>query len=313
MEVIRISFNAIAPLCVFILLGLGLNRLNVLKYESARDLTMVVFRVLLPVQIFNSIRNADLKTAFNAKVVLFALSMYLITFFTSFYIVDRKETDNRIKPVMIQGMFKANFTLIALPLVTSLCAQTVGIASLMVGFNCIYANILSVFIFCFYCGKERTVGSVIFNLVKNPIIIASFLGFAFNLFHLKFPPLVEKSIIGPIASMATPVALIALGAALRIRSIGKYRKQAFAVVLIKLVVVPCVFIPLACLLGFRGEGLVTIAANAATPIAVNSYSLAVAMGGDDELADIIAVLSTLASMVTLFLIFCVLGLAVGFN
>ena len=51
---------------------------------------------------------------------------------------------------------------------------------------------------------------------------------------------------------------------------------------------------------------------AASPNAVNSYSTAVAMGGDADLANEIVVMSSIVSMLTMFVTFVIVGLAVGF-
>ena len=80
----------------------------------------------------------------------------------------------------------------------------------------------------------------------------------------------------------------------------------------KLILVPLAIIPASILMGIRGTALCGIMIYAAAPNAVNSYSTAVAMGGDADLANEIVVVTSLLSMLTMFGWFVLVGLTVGF-
>ena len=78
-------------------------------------------------------------------------------------------------------------------------------------------NIYSVLVLTFEAeGEEqdRDTGKlkeVCVNILKNPIILSIALGLAASLLRLDFPVLIDKT-INNVASMATPLALITLGA-----------------------------------------------------------------------------------------------------
>ena len=95
------------------------------------------------------------------------------------------------------------------------------------------------------------------------------------------------------------------------------RKNAKAlswVLLIKLIVLPLVFLPLGWLIGLRGAELFVLLIIFGTPVGTSTYPMAQNMGGDGELAGQAVFLSTLASLVTIFtFIFCMseMGLLAG--
>lgn len=78
-------------------------------------------------------------------------------------------------------------------------------------------------------------------------------------------------------------------------------KQLVVVVLIKLVLAPLLIVGGAWLLGFRGVPLVSIFALCCVPTAVSSYTMAVEMGADGPLAGEILAVTTVSSIVTVFL------------
>ena len=106
--------------------------------------------------------------------------------------------------------------------------------------------------------------------------------------------------------------MIALGASFEFSKTRQYKTMLIWAVIAKLLIVPGVIIPVAILLGVRSVALVGVMIYAAAPNAVNSYSTAVAMGGDADLANEIVVMTSLLSMLTMFGWFVLIGLTVGF-
>lgn len=70
---------------------------------------------------------------------------------------------------------------------------------------------------------------------------------------------------------------------------------------VRLFAAPVVFLSLAVALGFRGVPLCGAMLVFATPVAVNSYTMALQMDGDADLAGGIVLLTTGLSCLTLFL------------
>lgn len=83
------------------------------------------------------------------------------------------------------------------------------------------------------------------------------------------------------------------------------KKYLVGCCLMRLVVFPGIFLSIAVILGFSGVELLTLVALFATPTAIASHVMAQHFHGDADLAGVEVVISTLVSLVTLFLwIFC---------
>ena len=109
---------------------------------------------------------------------------------------------------------------------------------------------------------------------------------------------------GPIkqfANLTTPLALFVLGGTLHFNAIGGNLKYVVPSMTVKMVILPAVILAVATLLGFSGVERFVYFEMYATPVATASYAMAQNMGGDGELAGQFVVLSTVASVVTIFL------------
>ena len=97
------------------------------------------------------------------------------------------------------------------------------------------------------------------------------------------------------------MALISLGVTFDPSVITAKRKNIAISVLGRLAVVPLIGLPIAAAMGFRGPAFVSLLVMMASPSAVSSYPMAVAMDSDAEIAASAIMISTPLSCVTLFL------------
>ena len=81
----------------------------------------------------------------------------------------------------------------------------------------------------------------------------------------------------------------------------KNRRTITAVLLIRLILLPVAMVAFAYLIGLRGVELFLILMIFGTPVATSSYPMAQNMGGDGQLAGQLVFVSTVASLVTIFL------------
>lgn len=105
--------------------------------------------------------------------------------------------------------------------------------------------------------------------------------------------------IDNVACVATPLALLGLGAGFEGKKAIKEIAPTFAATLIKLVVQPAIFLPVAVLLGFREEMLVAILVMLGAPTTVSCYIMAKNMGHEGTLTSSIVVATTFFSSITL--------------
>ena len=313
MDVILISAKAILPLFAFMMLGFWIKKRDLLSDSATKQINILVFRFFLPVMCAETIYKANLREDVELLPILMVTFGIIGVFLISWLIVPRFIKDKTQIPVMIQGIYKSNYAILGIPIAISIYgAENIGVVSVIAVILVPLNNALSAFIFERYTGKATSGSKLILNIIRNPLVLGSLVGLILNLTGIVIPDWILSGIFSKLGAMATPLSMIALGASFVFSQIRTYRRPLFWACLAKLVFVPALIIPLSIILGARGAGLVGITIYAASPNAVNSYSTAVAMGGDADLANEIVVMTSLLSMITMFLWFVLIGFAVGF-
>ena len=138
------------------------------------------------------------------------------------------------------------------------------------------------------------------GVITNPLIISSALGIIVLLSGIKLPEIAEKT-VSDVAKIATPLALILLGASINFSTVRGNLRQLIITISGRLVIVPLVGITLAAIIGMRGGDLALLIAALASPTAVSSYPMAIQMDGDGDLAAQIVAFSTVVCIITVFL------------
>ena len=141
---------------------------------------------------------------------------------------------------------------------------------------------------------------LLLGLVRNPLLQGCAVGLLFYLLRVRLPDFIASP-VSSLASLATTLAMIALGASLVFEDLKKNRRTITAVLVLRLVLLPLVMLPLAWLLGLRGVELFLVLMIFGTPVATASYPMAQNMGGDGQLAGQLVFVSTVASLGTVFL------------
>ena len=300
MESLQISLNAVLPLCLYMAAGYLAKKRGLIDEEIILKFNKVAFLVFLSTSVFNAIYSSDLSTAVKPKLILFVLCGILVEFLYGFLVANKVADQENQKGVIVQGIFRSNFTLIGLAIARALLPHE-DIAPVV--FLCALItpefNILAVIALSLYGGEKVRPREVALRIVTNPLILATAAGILCLLLKVRFPKSIETAING-MAGVATPLMLFLLGAFFRFDSFGNIARQLSITTAFKLVFNPAIFLTIGYLLGFRGvefTGLIGIFASSA---AVSSFTMSQQMGGDAELAGGIVILTSLFSCLTLF-------------
>ena len=116
--------------------------------------------------------------------------------------------------------------------------------------------------------------------------------------RIQFPVIVTKT-INNISVLATPLALLGLGAGFEGRKALKQLKPTAVASFLKLVALPAIFLPLAVSMGFTQQKLVAILIMLGSPTTVSCYIMAKNMGHEGTLTSSVVVATTFLSSVTL--------------
>jgi len=300
-ENLILSFNIVLPIFLILSLGYILKKLKILDELTTKNMNSINFKVFLPLLLFYNVYKTDLSVVFNPKLLIFSIISVILVFLLLFIIIPLLEKDNRKRGVIIQGIFRSNFVIFGVPVCEALFGQNAtGVASMLIAIVVPLFNFLAVICLEIYRGGNINFKKIIKGIITNPLIIASIIGLFFIYFKIKLPTPIEKT-INDISKIATPLAFILLGSSFTFSAFSLYIKQLSITILGKLIIVPGIVLYIAALLGFRNIELTCLLSVFASPTAVSSYTMAEQMDGDSILAGQIVVLTSIISIITVFL------------
>lgn len=301
MENFVFSVNATIPIFLVILLGWFLKKIHLIDEAFANTANKFVFKVSLPVMLFQDIASTSILQDLNIQFVFFCFFGTIIMFtavwiFAHFYCKDKS-----LEGAFAQGAARGSAAVLGVAFVENICGDA-GMAPLMIVAAVPLFNVFAVTILTF-CGKDHTNGiagikKACINILKNPIIIGILLGIPFSVFKIPIPAIPMRT-IDYIAQTATPLALLAVGAGFDTKQALTRVKPAMVATAIKLLILPGIYIPVAVHMHFNASELVAILVMTGAPTTVTSYIMAKNMGNDEVLSSNIIVITTLLSSVTL--------------
>ena len=295
------SFNAVIPIFLVMLLGFAVRRLNIIDASATKLVNSLVFKVAIPIMLFSTVHGTDYSQLLDQKFIMFLAISIVIFFFICWIIAVKLINDDKKKGVFIQGCFRGNYMILGVALCTEILGFTPTLAVTGVVIVVLFFNTLSVIILTIYgvekVESENVVMTITKSIVKNPLIISIITGIVLTVLNIEIIPLL-KTPIDMVSSMATPLALIAIGASLDFSKIKDRLKYTLIAGILKLIVMPVVFIPLAILAGISTEGIVVLFVLYAAPTAIVSYAMASHMGTDEHLASSIVIFTSLGSILT---------------
>jgi predicted permease len=148
-------------------------------------------------------------------------------------------------------------------------------------------------------GEEKTnLKKLGTSLAQNPLLLSVFVGLAIVIFNIKLPNFAEKT-IKLFADSVTAVVLFSLGIFLGLQKIGKPKEWLQVVVLTisTMLVLPFIFYQTILLLNIETINLKAIIIDAAMPLGVTPYVLAVQYKLNTTLVTRVIVFGTLISMI----------------
>ncbi|MCL2571590.1 MAG: AEC family transporter [Defluviitaleaceae bacterium] len=295
------SINTVAPLFLVLFLGLILKKKGFLSESFVSVGNKVVFYIALPASIFLSVYTAELGDLLDWGFVAFAVGASLVGFFGIWFISAIFIKNKPILGAFAQGAFRGNFAFLGMPLLINLAGEAgEARAALIMAFVLPVYNICTVLILAACSDSAKKVGfkTIILTIVKNPFIIAIAIAFGFQLLNIRLPFIISTTVRYG-ANMATPLALICLGAGMTFQGFDAKFKYALGASLIKVLVLPVIFVIVGYLMGFRNYDIAAFLILGGIPSAIAGYAMVVQMGGDGYIAGTIVVISTLFSAFTL--------------
>lgn len=303
MDSLIYSLNATVPVFAVMIIGHLLKRIGIIDDHFASVANRFVFKVCLPCLVFQDLADTNIRENFDAPYIGFCFFATLASILAIWFLAKQLMKDKSEVGAFVQGAYRSSAAILGIAFIQNIYGSS-GMAPLMIIGSVPLYNIFAVIVLTFESGgqtvfdntskiKQSAVG-----ILKNPIIIGIVLGLAASCINLNFPRMVDRT-INNLAVMASPLALLSIGASFEGRKALAKIKPTVIASSLKLVILASCFIPLAVILGFRDQKLIAILIMLASPTTPASYVMAKNMDGDGILASSIVVCTTLVSSVTL--------------
>ena len=297
------SLNVTLPIFIIILVGGFLKRIGLLTEGFTSVADKFVFKVALPVQLFRDIAAMDIRADFSGKFVVFCMVATTCMFAATWILGAIFLKDKSMVGAFAQAAARGSAAILGIAFVENIYGDS-GMTPMMIVAAVPLFNIYSVIILTVTSSEGKFNGALVKKLIKgvvtNPIILGIAAGMVWSLLRLPMPVILSKS-VNYLATTATPLALLVLGATFKGKEALSKIGPTIAAAFLKLVAIPAAIFPFAIHMGFRGSELVAIMIMLASPTTVTCYIMAKNMGGDDTLSASVVMTATLFSSVTLTL------------
>lgn len=303
MENFIYSINVTLPIFLVMVIGYILKQIGMLNDNFVTVANKFNFKVTLPFMLFRDISSVDIKAVFDLKYVLFCALVSTACFWLIWGGTKLFLKDKSMRGAFVQASFRSSAAVMGLAFIENIYGSSAMGPLMIVGAVPLY-NIFSVIVLTFegaHANEENRSEKIklaCVNIIKNPIIIGIVTGLVVALIGIDFPVVVDKT-INSVAQMATPLALVTIGAGFEGRKALAKMKPTIAAALIKLVIQPLIFIPAAAWMGFSGEKMIAILIMLAAPTTPSCYIMAKNMDNDGVLTASVVVTTTLLAAFTL--------------
>lgn len=311
MDSLIYSLNATMPVFLTMFVGYILKRIMMLNGDFVAVANKFNFNVTLPALLFMDLATTDIRNNFDAEYVGFCASVTVISICVIWVLSKIFIKDKSIVGAFVQASYRSSAAVLGVSFIQNIYGDA-GMAPIMI-IGCVpLYNAFAVLVLTIEGNNgESGINAIkksVVNIAKNPMIISIILGVLASLINIKIPTILGKT-LNNFAVMASPLALVAIGAGFEGRkAIAKIKPTAVASI-IKTVVLPAVFIPAAIYLGFRDQALVALVIMLGSPTTASCYIMAKGMNNDGVLSSSVIVATTLISALTLtFWIFVVRSL-----
>ena len=296
-----IALEAVLP--IFIIMGIGMliRRKGLVDAHDVKKMNQTVFMVFFPVLMFSNLYGKDIRGAIEGKLMTFGVLAVLSVYALTVAVGMKLRKDPKTRGAMIQAIFRSNFVIMGISIVSNIFGgDELILPSVMITVIVPIYNVLAVVTLEVFRGSKPNFAHVLKQIASNPMLLGAVAGIFAVLIDLRLPQVLE-GMVSSMAGVATPMALLTLGAFFDFQSIANRKKDIAICVIGRLAVVPAIGLTVGILLGFRDVELVTLIAIFASPSAVSSFPMAQQMDSDAELAGDAVVFSSMFSCFTMFL------------
>lgn len=306
MENLIFSLNATLPVFFTMIIGYFLRQIHVIDDAFTKTLNKFNFQVSLPALMFLDLYEADFYEVWDTSYVLFCLFVTLflcvITSILTYFCLK----DKTILGEFIQASYRGSAAVLGIAYILNIYGRVETTPLMIIGAVPLY-NVMAVLVLSFTkpdvlrTGQgvdKKLIKQSLLEILKNPMIVSIAAGMLASLSGIHIPQIFIKT-GSNLSVLATPLALIGLGAGFEGRKALAKMKPTIVCTLTKLMLQPALFLPLAAYMGFRGEKMVAILIMLGAPTTASCYIMAKNMEHEGVLTSSVVVATTFLSSFSL--------------
>ena len=296
------SLNATMPIFFMMVLGFWLKKINFLDENTNIKLNQLVFKIFLPALVFMDLAKEDFTSIWDTKLVVFCFVVTVISIAAA-VVLSLLSRDKAERGEIIQAAYRSGAATLGIVFMTNIYDNASMVALMIIGSVPLY-NVAAVVILYLtspqnaHHSKAELWKKTAKNVLTNPIIIGIALGMLWSVFKLPQPVMFTKTVTY-LGNMASPLALIALGASFEFYDVKEKWKETVGVTCTKLLLWCMIFLPIAIYMGFREQKLVAILVMLGSATTSSCFIMSKNMGHRGVISSCAVMVTTLLSSFTL--------------
>jgi predicted permease len=300
MEQFWTSFNIVMPLVIMMATGFLIRRVGLVSEDAFRVINRIVFYVGIPTLVFHGVVTD--RTPARWQFALWVAGSVLAAFVISMLLARVLTKDPSKRGTLAQAAYRSNDGIFGLAVAGALMGEgNTGTMAFTLVISASLFGLTGVLCYELNRGGKVKFTKVLLNLLKNPILWAAALAFLVRFTGIVLPYAVLKP-VEYFKNMCTPLGFLVLGGVLSFKSLKEDWKLVTIISAIKLVAFPVVVCSLAYFVGgLRGAELSSIFIVFSAPTAMSCLPMASELGGDVKLSGELIAVTTVLSLLTVFL------------
>lgn len=298
--------SSLLPVVLLIGIGFAAGRLKLIRGEAVRDLSNLVFLVLVQALLFRTMATADL-----ARLDLRSVALYYIVAGAMFFaLLLIRGLTSRSAVLALAAIF-SNTLMIGVPLVQLAYGQA-GLVHLftLISMHALILLTLATVVLELLVAREQaaaglgprrhiaaTVAQAVKNAVLHPVPLPIIAGFLYSLTGWGLHPVVERP-LKLLGDAFGPVALVLVGVTLAQTAIGPHLRGALVISVLKTILHPLLMWGAGRALGLTGLPLAVMVVAAALPVGANVFLFSQRYKKAEDLVTASVAVSTLMAVGT---------------
>jgi predicted permease len=308
--------SSLLPVVLLIGIGFAAGRLKLIRGEAVRDLSNLVFLVLVQALLFRTMATAHLERLDLRSVALY----YIVAGAMFFALLLVQGLHSRSAVIALAAIF-SNTLMIGVPLV-QLAYGEAALVNLftLISMHALVLLTLATVVLELLVAREQaaaghaaprhivaTVALAVKNAILHPVPLPIIAGFLYSLTGWGLPAVVERP-LKLLGDAFGPVALVLVGVTLAQTAIGPHLRGALAISVLKTVVHPLLMWAAGRAVGLSGLPLTVMVVAAALPVGANVFLFSQRYKKAEDLVTASVAVSTLMAIATISVVMGLLAL-----